>query len=151
MGTEQRELKKLLDKIMARHKQLSEQLSPLIKNKDDLVALLDVVDTKADEAAAIKSQVDELKGRIEQRLFQEGKVREGERGLLADNDTYLEDLNGLYEEFFPRYAGNKLWIESKDWKLVNDDGSIRYDSEEADKLLNVIREALEQKPTEPIS
>jgi deoxyadenosine/deoxycytidine kinase len=97
------------------------------------------------------TRVDELKGRIEQRLFQEGKVREGERGLLADNDTYLEDLNGLYEEFFPRYAGNKLWIESKDWKLVNDDGSIRYDSEEADKLLNVIREALEQKPTEPIS
>lgn len=66
MGTEQRELKKLLDKIMKRHKQLSDQLSPLIKNKDDLVALLDVVDTKADEAAAIKSQVDELKGRIDE-------------------------------------------------------------------------------------
>lgn len=91
------------------------------------------------------TEVDELKTRIEQRLLQEGKVREGERGLLADDDTYLEDLNGLYEEFFPKYEGNKLWIESKEWKLVNDDGSIRYKSEEADKLLDLIKDALEQR------
>ena len=90
------------------------------------------------------TEVDELKTRIDQRLLQEGKVREGERGLLADDDTYLEDLNGLYEEFFPKYQGNKLWIESKDWKLVNDDGSIRYESEEADRLLQTIRDALKQ-------
>ena len=92
------------------------------------------------------TQVDELKARIEKRLIQEGKVRESERGLLATGDTYLEDLNGLYEEFYPRYEGNKLWIESNDWKLVNDDGSIRYDSEEAAKLLNLIKDALEPAP-----
>jgi deoxyadenosine/deoxycytidine kinase len=90
------------------------------------------------------TQVDELKTRIENRLVQEGKVRESERGLLADRDTYLEDLNGLYEEFYPRYEGNKLWIESKDWKLVNGDGSIRYESEDADRLLSLIKGALEQ-------
>ena len=88
------------------------------------------------------TEVDELKTRIEKRLVQEGKVRESERGLLASNDTYLEDLNGLYEEFFPRYEGNKLMIESKDWKLVNEDGSIRYDSEDAGRLLDLIKGAL---------
>ena len=90
------------------------------------------------------TEVDELKARIEKRLIQEGKVRESERGLLAAGDTYLEDLNGLYEEFFPRYESNKLMIESKDWKLVNDDGSIRYDSKDAGRLLQVIKEALDQ-------
>jgi deoxyadenosine/deoxycytidine kinase len=92
------------------------------------------------------TEVNELKARIERRLIQEGKVRESERGLLSIEDTYLEDLNGLYEEFFPRYQGNKLMIESKDWKLVNDDGSIRYDSEDASRLLDLIKEALNQKP-----
>lgn len=90
------------------------------------------------------TEVDELKERIRRRLIQEGKVRESERGLLAAGDTYLEDLNGLYEEFFPRYDGNKMWIESKDWNLVNDDGSIKYDCEEADDLLNLIKDALER-------
>lgn len=90
------------------------------------------------------TQVDELKRRIDRRLLQEGKVRESERGLLADDDTYLEDLNGLYEEFYPQYRGNKLWLESKDWKLVNDDGSIMYESELADRLLQTIKDALEQ-------
>lgn len=89
------------------------------------------------------TDVDELKARIENRLRKEGKVREGERGLIASGDTYLEDLNSLYEEFYPRYKGNKLRIESRDWKLVNADGSIRYDSKEADKLLDVIKAALE--------
>ena len=41
------------------------------------------------------TEVDELKARIEKRLLKEGKVREGERGLLADSDTYLKDLNDL--------------------------------------------------------
>lgn len=91
------------------------------------------------------TDVDELKARIARRLRKEGKVREGERGLLAPGDTYLEDLNALYEEFYPRYQGNKLRIESNDWKLVNEDGSIRYDSEEADRLLEIISRALEQK------
>ena len=95
-------------------------------------------------AFAGADEVDELKKRIEKRLLKEGKVREGERGLLASSDTYLEDLNELYEEFYPRYEGNKLRIESKDWKLVNDDGSIRYESEEADKLLQLIKEALDR-------
>jgi len=90
------------------------------------------------------TEVDELKKRIENRLSREGKVREGERGLLDDSDTYLSDLNELYEEFYPRYQGNKLRIESNEWKLVNGDGSIRYDSEEADKLLQVIKDALGQ-------
>lgn len=90
------------------------------------------------------TEVDELKTRIENRLRLEGKVRESERGLLADHDTYLEDLNELYEEFFPRYDGNKLRIESRDWNLVNGDGSIRYDSEDADRLLDLITEALER-------
>ncbi len=90
------------------------------------------------------TEVDELKARIEKRLLKEGKVREGERGLLAVDDTYIEDLNMLYEEFYPRYQGNKLRIESNDWKLVNDDGSIRYDSEEADQLLGIIKQALDQ-------
>jgi len=89
------------------------------------------------------TEVDELKARIENRLRKEGKVREGERGLLAPSDTYIEDLNTLYEEFYPRYQGNKLRIESNDWKLVNDDGSIRYDSEDADKLLQIIKTALQ--------
>jgi len=88
------------------------------------------------------TEVDELKTRIENRLRTEGKVREGERGLLADSDTYIEDLNTLYDEFYPRYQGNKLRIESNDWKLINDDGSIRYDSAEADKLLETIKTAL---------
>jgi deoxyadenosine/deoxycytidine kinase len=91
------------------------------------------------------TEVDELKTRIERRLVQEGKVRESERTLIADRDTYLQDLNGLYEEFFPRYEGKKLMIESKDWKLVNDDGSIRYDSPDAGRLLQVITDALEAK------
>ena len=87
--------------------------------------------------------VDELKLRIEQRLMREGKVREAERGLLADDDTYLEDLNELYEEFYPQYEGNKLWIESKNWKLVDNNGSIRYDSEEADRILDLIKNKLD--------
>lgn len=90
------------------------------------------------------TEVDDLKTRIENRLLKEGKVREGERGLLADNDSYLEDLNSLYEEFFPSYSGNKLRIESNDWKLVDGEGAIRFDSAEADSLLEVIRQALEQ-------
>ncbi|MDH4018776.1 MAG: deoxynucleoside kinase [Xanthomonadales bacterium] len=90
------------------------------------------------------TEVDELKKRIEKRLLKEGRVREGERGLLASDDTYLEDLNTLYEEFYPRYEGNKLRIESNEWKLVNDDGSIRYDSKEADTLLDIIQNALDQ-------
>lgn len=90
------------------------------------------------------TEVDELKRRIENRLRLEGKVRESERGLLADRDTYLADLNELYAEFFPRYEGNKLRIESKDWNLVNGDGSIRYDSEDADRLLSIIEEVLER-------
>ena len=90
------------------------------------------------------TEVAELKLRIEKRLLMEGKVREAERALLASSDTYLSDLNHLYEEFYPRYQGNKLRIESKDWKLVNDDGSIRYDSAEADKLLQVIQDALDR-------
>jgi deoxyadenosine/deoxycytidine kinase len=90
------------------------------------------------------TEVDELKARIERRLLKEGKVREGERGLLARTDSYLEDLNALYEEFYPRYPGNKLRIESNDWKLVDEDGSIRYDSEDADRLLAIIRQALER-------
>lgn len=89
------------------------------------------------------TEVDELKSRIEKRLLKEGKVRESERSLLASDDTYLQDLNDLYEEYYPLYRGNKLRIESRDWKLVNDDGSIRYDSESADKLLAVIQDALE--------
>jgi len=89
--------------------------------------------------------VDELKSRIENRLRAEGRVREAERGLLSPGDTYIEDLNGLYEEFFPRYQGNKLRIESNEWKLVDDDGTIRYDSAEADRLLDIIRQALERK------
>lgn len=88
------------------------------------------------------TEVDELKARIERRLLAEGKVREAERGLLAAGDSYIEDLNQLYEEFYPRYKGNKLRIESKDWKLVNDDGSIRYESPEADRLLQLIEDAL---------
>ena len=88
------------------------------------------------------TEVSELKSRIKRRLLMEGKVREAERGLLASDDTYLEDLNSLYEEFYPRYEGNKLRIESCDWKLVNDDGSIRYDSEDADNLLQIIKDAL---------
>ena len=91
------------------------------------------------------TQVDDLKIRIDGRLRQEGQVREGERGLLADHDTYLEDLNGLYEEFYPKYPGNKLRLESKDWKLVEEDGTIRYDSPEADKLLDTIKVALMRK------
>lgn len=90
------------------------------------------------------TEVDELKARIEKRLLKEGRVRESERSLLANDDTYLRDLNGLYEEYFPVYRGNKLRIESKDWKLVNDDGSIRYNSESANRLLDVIRDALER-------
>ena len=91
------------------------------------------------------TQVDDLKTRIDGRLRQEGQVRGGERGLLADHDTYLEDLNGLYEEFYPKYPGNKLRLESKDWKLVEEDGTIRYDSPEADKLLDTIKVALMRK------
>jgi deoxyadenosine/deoxycytidine kinase len=90
------------------------------------------------------TEVDELKTRIENRLRLEGKVRESERALLADHETYLADLNQLYTEFFPKYEGNKLRIESKDWNLVNGDGSIRYDSEDADSLLGVIEQALER-------
>jgi deoxyadenosine/deoxycytidine kinase len=92
------------------------------------------------------TEVNELKTRIGRRLIQEGKVRESERGLLSAQDTYLEDLNELYEEFFPRYDGKKLRIESADWNLVEDDGSIRYDSEDAEKLLDLIEEALERTP-----
>jgi deoxyadenosine/deoxycytidine kinase len=92
------------------------------------------------------TEVDELKTRIERRLIQEGKVRESERGLLSAQDTYLEDLNELYEEFFPRYDGKKLKIESADWNLVEDDGSIRHDSEDAERLLDLIEEALERTP-----
>jgi len=88
--------------------------------------------------------VDELKARIENRLRREGRVREAERGLLAPRDTYIEDLNGLYEEFFPRYQGKKLRIESSDWKLVDDEGAILYDSEDADRLLDIIRQALQR-------
>jgi deoxyadenosine/deoxycytidine kinase len=90
------------------------------------------------------TEVDELKVRIESRLRREGRVREAERALIAEDDSYLEDLNHLYEEFYPRYQGNKLRIESSDWKLVNEDGSIRYESEEADRLLDVIKQALEK-------
>jgi deoxyadenosine/deoxycytidine kinase len=90
------------------------------------------------------TEVSELKARIERRLLHEGRVREAERGLLAAGDTYLEDLNLLYEEFFPRYQGNKLWIESKDWKLVDDDGEILYYSDTADRLLDLIKDALER-------
>lgn len=89
-----------------------------------------------------RTGVDELKRRIEKRLLKEGKVRESERGLLADGDTYLEDLNALYEEFFPVYEGNKLLIESSEWKLVDGDGAIRFESEEADRLLGLIEQAL---------
>ncbi len=95
------------------------------------------------------TEVDELKKRIKKRLIQEGKVRESERGLLATGDSYLEDLNGLYEEFFPRYEGNKLMIESNDWNLVNDDGSIRYDSEDAKQLLKIINDALLRGDSKP--
>ncbi len=91
------------------------------------------------------TEVGELKTRIGKRLLAEGRVREAERGLLAAGDSYLEDLNRLYEEFYPRYKGNKLRIESRDWKLVDDDGSIRYDSPEADKLLQLIENALNNK------
>jgi len=91
-------------------------------------------------------EVDELKHRIEQRLAREGRVREGERGLLADGDNYLSDLNALYEEFFPRYQGRKLRIESRDWKLVDDDGGIRYHCEDADRLLALIEAALDIPP-----
>jgi deoxyguanosine kinase len=91
------------------------------------------------------ADVDELRSRIEQRLLREGRVREAERSLLADGDSYLADLNELYDEFFPAYEGNKLWIESRDWKLVDGNGAIRYDSEEADRLLDLIRDALERK------
>jgi deoxyadenosine/deoxycytidine kinase len=90
------------------------------------------------------TEVVELKARIERRLMQEGRVRGAERGLLAPGDTYLEDLNGLYEEFYEKYAGNKLRIESEQWRLVENDGTIRYDSAEADHLLDTIRDALEQ-------
>lgn len=90
------------------------------------------------------TEVDELKVRIENRLRKEGRVREAERALLSEDDTYLEDLNQLYEEFYPRYQGNKLRIESSDWRLVDEDGSIRYESEEADRLLAVIKQALER-------
>ena len=90
------------------------------------------------------TEVDELKARIEKRLLKEGKVREGKRGLLASDDTFIEDMNTLYEEFYPRYGGNKLMIESNDWKLVNDDGLIRYHSEETDKLLEIVKQALNQ-------
>jgi deoxyadenosine/deoxycytidine kinase len=90
------------------------------------------------------TEVDELKARIERRLLQEGRVREAERGLLAPGDTYLADLNGLYEEFYDRYEGNKLWIESQEWRLVENDGTIRYHSEEADRLLDTIKRALER-------
>ena len=87
-----------------------------------------------------------MKTRIEKRLIQEGKVREAERALLSAQDTYLEDLNELYEEFFPRYDGKKLRIESSDWNLVEDDGTIRYDSEDAEQLLDLIEEELERTP-----
>ncbi len=90
------------------------------------------------------TEVDELKARIERRLLQEGRVREAERGLLAPGDTYLEDLNGLYDEFYEKYEGNKLWIDSAQWRLVEDDGSIRFDSPEADQLLDTITEAVER-------
>jgi deoxyadenosine/deoxycytidine kinase len=89
-----------------------------------------------------RTSVDELKSRIERRLVQEGQVRESERSLLADNDSYLEDLNHLYEEYFPRYEGNKLMIESSHWKLVDEDGSILYDSPEADQVLEQIAAAI---------
>ena len=92
------------------------------------------------------TEVDELKIRIEKRLIQEGQVRESERSLLSDRDTYLSDLNELYEEFFPRYDGKKLKIESADWNLVEKDGSIRYDSEDATRLLGLIEEELERTP-----
>jgi deoxyadenosine/deoxycytidine kinase len=92
------------------------------------------------------TEVDELQARIERRLLQEGRVREAERGLLAPGDTYLEDLNGLYEEFYDKYEGNKLWIESQDWRLVEEAGSIRYHSAEADQLLDTIKDALEGLP-----
>lgn len=92
------------------------------------------------------TEVNELKTRIEKRLIQEGKVREAERALLSAQDTYLEDLNELYEEFFPRYDGKKLRIESSDWNLVEDDGTIRYDSEDAEQLLDLIEEELERTP-----
>jgi deoxyadenosine/deoxycytidine kinase len=91
-----------------------------------------------------RTEVHELKARIEKRLRKEGKVREAERALLASDDSYLEDLNQLYEEFYPRYLGKKLRIERNDCKLVIEDGSIRYESEAADKLLEVIKEALER-------
>ena len=92
------------------------------------------------------TEVDELKARIEKRLIQEGQVRESERALLSDQDTYLSDLNELYEEFFPRYDGKKLRIESAEWDLVEDDGSIRYDSEDSKRLLNLINDELEREP-----
>ena len=74
------------------------------------------------------------------------QVRESERALLSDQDTYLSDLNELYEEFFPRYDGKKLRIESADWNLVEEDGSIRYDSDDAGRLLKLIDEELEREP-----
>jgi len=92
------------------------------------------------------TEVDDLKVRIEKRLVQEGKVRESERGLLSDDDTYLEDLNSLYEEFFPRYEGNKLRIKSADWNLIGENGEIRYDCADADRLLSVIKDALDRPP-----
>ena len=48
----------------------------------------------------------------------------------------------MKEEFFARYEVSKLRIESKDWKLVNEDGSIRYDSDDAGRLLDLIKGAL---------
>ncbi len=88
------------------------------------------------------TEVDDLKARIRNRLNREGRVREGERGLLADGDTYLADLNQLYEEYFPHYKGNKLRIESKDWRLVDGQGEIMYHSSDSDTLLGLIDAAL---------
>ena len=59
--------------------------------------------------------------------------------LFDANETEYDDRSQLLA--FDR-VDNKLRIESKDWKLVNADGSIRYESEEADRLLHIIDDAL---------
>jgi len=100
--------------LVARELMKQEEYQHIINTRDANIEIAGYPDL----TIYLRTSIPKLRERIEKRIRLEPR-RENERALLDPHNSYLEDLNILYEQWFEQYEGPKVALETDDLILAD--------------------------------
>jgi deoxyadenosine/deoxycytidine kinase len=102
--------------------------------------------SKLDLMIYLKTDVEVLKERIAKRVELSKGKRDNEKVLLQPGNTYLADLNRLYDEWYQGYderiKGPKMMILTNDLKLANSEGKAWFNFGDIPKTMQKVYDVL---------